>query len=180
MKPETKRENSVVTVTHADNVLIFNVLGVGEIRLDISTMSDENKAHAIMHGMEQRIRDAAAIPRDKTTGASATPQDKYDAMQRLAEHYASGSPDWGIRRVEGSGGAKSITIEAIARAKECDYETAESMVDRFAMSKFAGDRKVALRELAKTASVQAAILAIRAERMPKPKADGDALLNELA
>lgn len=181
MKPETKRENSVVTVQHEGNVLVFNVLGVGEIRLDIETMSAENKAHAIMHGMEQRIRDAAAIPRDKDTGASATPQDKFDAMQRLAEHYASGATEWSIKRGEGSGiGARSITIEAIARAKDCDYQTAEDMVNRFAMSKFANDRKVALRELAKTPAVQSAILAIKAERMPKPKADGDAMLAELS
>lgn len=180
MKPETKRENSVLTVSYEGNVIVYSVLGVGDLRLDTSKMHPDNLAHAAMHGMEQRIRDAAAIPRDKDTGASATPQDKYDAMKRLVDHYESGTAEWTIKRAEGAGtGSRSITIEAIARVKECDYETAESMVDRFAMSKFAGDRKPALRELAKTPSVQSAIAAIRAERMPKPKADGDALLNEL-
>lgn len=178
---ETKKANSVVTVERDGTVLIYTVLGVGQLRLDTATMHPDNIAAAVLHGMEQRIRDAAAIARDKETGASATPQQKYDAMQQLVEHYASGSPDWTIKRAEGSGGgARSITIEAIARVKQCDYATAESMVDRLAMSKFGNDRKVALRQLANTPAVQSAMLAIRAERMPKPKADGDTLLGELA
>lgn len=180
MNTETKKSNSVVTVDREGTVLKFTVIGVGQLQLDTAAMHADNIANAILHGMEQRVRDAAAIARDKDTGQSATPADKYAAMQQLVEHYASGSPEWTIKRGEGSGGAKSITIEAIARAKDCDYQTAEDMVNRFAMAKFADDRKTALRELAKTPSVQAAIAAIRAERMPKPKADGDAMLMELS
>jgi hypothetical protein len=176
---ETKKSNSVVTVERAGTVLIYTVLGVGQLRLDRASMHPDNIAAAVLHGMEQRIRDAGAIARDKETGASATPQQKYDAMQQLVEHYSSGSPDWTLKRAEGAGGAKSITIEAIARVKQCDYQTAEDMVNRLAASKYANDRKVALRQLANTPSVQAAILAIRAERMPTPKADGDSLLSEL-
>ncbi len=176
---ETKKSNSVVTVERAGTVLIYTVLGVGQLRLDTASMHPDNIAAAVLHGMEQRIRDAGAIARDKETGASATPQQKYDAMQQLVEHYSSGSPDWTLKRAEGAGGAKSITIEAIARVKQCDYQTAEDMVNRLAMSKFANDRKVALRELSKTPAIQSAIMDIRTERMPKPKADGDSLLSEL-
>ena len=44
------------------------------------------------------------MARDSKTGASATPQEKYEAMRRLVEHYGSGSEEWSpARSTEGVG-----------------------------------------------------------------------------
>jgi len=176
---ETKRKsNSVVTVQQTETGLTFNVIGAGEFTLDMGKLHSDVLQRAAFHGMKQRIADAAAIARDQSTGQSASPTDKYAAMKALADHYMTGTAEWS-RRGEGGGGAKSITIEAIARVQGVDYATAEDAVNRLAMRKFDNDRAAALRELSKSPKVQSAIAAIRAERIPKSDINADALLTEL-
>ena len=176
---ETKRKsNSVVTVQQTETGLTFDVIGAGSFVLDMGKLHSDVRQRAAFHGMKQRIADAAAIARDQSTGQSATPAEKYAAMKALADHYMTGTAEWS-RRGEGGGGAKSITIEAIARVQGVDYATAEDAVTRLAMRKFDNDRAAALRELAKSPKVQSAIAAIRAERIPKSDINADALLTEL-
>lgn len=176
---ETKRKsNSVVTVQQTETGLTFSVIGAGEFVLDMDKLHPDILKRAAFHGMKQRISDAAAMSRNPDNGQPATPADKYAAMRALAEHYMTGTPEWS-RRGEGGGGAKSITIEAIARVQSVDYATAEDAVTRLAVRKFANDRAAALRELSKSPKVQSAIAAIRAERIPKTNINADALLTEL-
>jgi len=190
MSIETKRKsNSVVTVQQTDSgQLVIAVLGVGSITFDPTKVAAPNRAYAELHGWKQRLSDAGAMSRDPETGRPATAQDKYDAIFALAEHYQSGAVEWS--RVGGGGGGKSITIEAIARVKDVDYADAERMVTEFADKaltlpdgtkvSFGGDRKKALAFLRDGKAVGEAILAIRAERQPKPKVDADNALRELA
>lgn len=96
-----KRSNWTIAHKVVENVITFTVKGAGELRLDMTKVAEANRTRAQGHGFVQRISDAAAIARDTKTGASATPQEKMAAMQRLVEHYESGAEAWSPARQEG-------------------------------------------------------------------------------
>lgn len=177
------KSNSIVTHTRNDatGVLTFNVLGVGSFEFDPTKAAPVNREHAEYHGWLQRIVDGAAIPVADPEGnivpKSERSRMKYAAMIRLRDHYESGAEDWSL--AGGGGGARSITIEAIARVFECEYEEAVEMVERHAEKKYAGNTKTALAKLRAEPKVQAAMLAIRQERLPKPVLDADSELDSL-
>lgn len=100
------KSNSVVThdVGAMDEYVTFTVLGAGKMTLEFAKMSDENQKRAMVHGMIQRISDAAAISRNPDTGKPATAQEKYDRMAQLVAHYESGTSEWS--RVGQGGGNK--------------------------------------------------------------------------
>lgn len=83
-------------------VITWQVKDAGELRLDLGKVHADNRERAMMHGFVQRISDAAAMARDAKTGASATPQEKFEAMRRLVEHYVSGAESWSPARSEGA------------------------------------------------------------------------------
>jgi hypothetical protein len=138
---------------------------------------------AALTGMAQvRLVDAAAIGRTDDDG-NLIPEDvriqmKQHAIGALIAHYHTGTNQWG--RTGGSGGgARSITVEAIARVQGCSYEDALEMVDQRA-EKSGKDRKAILAKLRGATAVIKAIGEIRAERAPKVgKVDADAELEAL-
>ncbi len=165
-KPKT---NSIITSAYdaERNVLTFTVLGEGNLELDLSKVHASNLAHAAVHGFNQRIPDAAAIGTLDADGNVIPKGDrnrlKYERMAELIAHYESGTEEWS-RVGSGGGGGKSLTIEAIARAKGWEYDRACASVTAHAEAMFAGDRKKALANLRETsAKVQTAMAEIRAE-----------------
>lgn len=102
------KSNSVLTHEVNDNAVTFNVLEVGTLRLDFSKLNSAIIQRAAMHGMIQRISDAAAISRDPTTGQSATPEAKYTAMKALVDHYESGTSEWRTAKVGGAGRVSNL------------------------------------------------------------------------
>lgn len=175
VKPVINVESGTVT---------FEVRGFAPLTLDMERLHPEIVKRAALVGMAQvRIVDAAAIGMEDDDGNIMPEADrialKRDRMAALIEHYHSGTSEWS-RKGTGEGGGRSITVEAIARVKGVDYDTAKSMVARHAEAVCGGDTKKALANLRQAAKVLEAIAAIRAERTPKPKADADALLEEIS
>lgn len=108
-----KRANWTIAHKIEGQLVKFSVKGAGELILDVTQVHAANRARAELHGFVQRISDAAAMARDSKTGASATPQQKFEAMKRLVEHYGSGSEEWSpARSVEGVGRPKSENPQA--------------------------------------------------------------------
>src|ERR1700745_2473137 len=67
-----------------DGVGLNIVTESGTIQVSVAELSESIKAQLILHGLKQKICDAAAIPRNPETGRSATPKEKFDAMQAVA------------------------------------------------------------------------------------------------
>lgn len=108
-----KRANWTIAHKIEGESIMFSVKGAGNLILNTREVSEANRNRAMLHGMVQRISDAAAMARDSKTGASATPQEKFEAMRRLVEHYQSGSGEWSpARSVEGVGRPKSENANA--------------------------------------------------------------------
>lgn len=103
-----KRANWTIAHKIEGQLVKFAVKGAGELVLDVAKVHAANRARAELHGFVQRISDAAAMARDSKTGASATPQEKFTAMQRLVEHYMGGAEEWSpARSTEGVGRPKA-------------------------------------------------------------------------
>jgi hypothetical protein len=171
------KANSVITHAMEGDVITFKVKDAGEVGLDLTKLHEAIVKRAAVHGMIQRISDAAAISRDAETGQSATPKEKLAAMSALIDHYHSGTEEW-RRTGTGEGGGKSLTIEAIAEVKGISYEAAEAEVVKFA-EKRNESTKAILAFLRKGEKVMRAMEAIRARRQGAPKVDADEALQEM-
>lgn len=155
-------------------------------------LSPEVQMRAGLTGMAQvRIIDRAAIGMTDDEGNIIPEQErvemKHSRIAEAIEHYHTGTTDWNLA---GTGqGSRSITVEAIARVKDCTYDEAKAYVEKFAATKrrmpdgkemsFGGDTKKALAYLRTGKQVSEAIAAIRAERLPAAKVDADKALEEL-
>lgn len=175
---ETKRKSVVTTQQRESGLIAFVVADIGEIVFDPKKAHVANRAYAEFHGWKQRHVDAAALSHDTTTGKAATPQEKYDAIKALRDHYESGVAEWSVAGGEGTG--RSLIIEAIAKVKGLTYEEAVKTVEAFAVKSYAGDTKKALAFLRTGERVMAAMDEIRKSRAAKPAIDADAALAELA
>lgn len=160
------KSNAIVTTSTAPNGdVTFNVIGAGSITLVRSAISAEVQAYAATHGLIQRVSDAAAIPRNTETGESATPQEKFDAISALVEHYNSGTTEWARTRGTGEPRESGLVLAAIMRVKSCDEARARAGVEKIAAAQFGGDTKKALSHLASSQAVASAMLDIKRERL---------------
>lgn len=166
------------TIDTTTKTLTIDVSGVGQLQLAMSDVSYENQTYAMLHGLKQRIIDAAALSRDTATGASATPEDKFDAMKGLVDHYASGTVEWGMRATAGGGAgvASGIIIRALAAVKGWTVTQARERVDAKSAEMGLSSREY-LAKLAKQPAMITAVAEIRAAESKAP--DADSMLDEI-
>lgn len=155
---ETSIQDAVITITTREGV----------ISIDASKLTPEIQQAAMMHGLKQKIVDAAAIGRNLETGKSATIKDKYEAMKEVADRLVN-EAQWNKTREGGAGGSDGLLVRALA-----ELYPAKSIEElrEFVNGK---DKKeqAALRANPKVAAI---IDRIRAE---STNIDTDALLGEL-
>ena len=103
----TKTENNTLTITTEAGTITVHVRDLHQSILDA----------ALLHGLKQKIVDAAAISRNSETGRSATVKDKFDAMQDVFLRITDPvEPSWNkIERQEGSGSGGGLLFRALAR-----------------------------------------------------------------
>lgn len=160
---EKVKSNSVTTVTHLDGKLVFAFQGLPSFTFDPERVSAQNRARAMLHGFEQRIRDGGALGRDKETGASATPEEKREAMLRIAEHLMSGATEWALKVAAPKADDPGLLVAAMMRGLGKDAAGIEAVIAA-TMAKRGVDRMGALKVWQDTKQVQAAKAAIVAER----------------
>lgn len=107
--------HEVVTGEAGGKVIVFKVKDAGELRLEMGKLHVAITERAMLHGLVQRVSDAAAISRDTQTGLAATPQAKFEAMSELVEHYVSGTAEWQLRAKTGGRGtdAGGLLVKAL-------------------------------------------------------------------
>lgn len=177
-KSDKKRVNSIITVTRWDNKLKFAFTGVGDFTFDPDKVSAENRARAMVHGFEQRVRDAAALSVDRDTGKSATAQAKFDAAKRIADHLMSGATEWNLKPAAGPKGPDAGTIIlAMTRVLKKTVDEIEAILTA-TQTKRGVDRNGALKVWEESKQVAAEILKIKTERLAKDT-DSDDLLEEM-
>lgn len=138
-------------------------------------LTDDILVQATLHGLKQKLVDAAAIARNTETGASATVQDKKEAVLAVLNRLVAG--EWNKTREGGESTTKgSLLLLALSRMNPAGdmaalSERVKAMTD---------DQRAAL---SKNPKVLVHIQAIQAERAAaKAKTSGvdsDALLGDL-
>ena len=164
------------TITHAtsgaDNVEVFGgeltlTFGNGEqLTISADQLSADILGQALMHGLKQKLVDAAAISRNPDTGRSATIDDKYNAVREVYDRLLSG--EWNKTREAGAGGSGGLLFRALC----ITYPAKTPEAIREYLAKRTAEEKTALRK--KFAELIATL---------KAPADGgadvDAMLDEL-
>ena len=125
---------------------------------------------AIMHGLKQKLVDAAAISRNPETGRAASIDDKYNAVKTVFNRLLRGQ--WNAVR-EGGGATGGLLLQALARIYD-GRKTVEQL--REYLSDKSDAEKTALRKNPKVAAI---IDEIRVEMGRAGGIDTDELLNEL-
>ena len=140
------------------------------LTLQIGDLSQTIIAQAVMHGLKQKLVDAAAISRNPETGRAATVEDKYQAVEAVYHRLLAGQ--WNATR-EGGGAAGGLLLQALCRM----YEGRKTPDE---LKAFLADKtdaeKTALR---KNPRVAAIIEELRAEQGKAANIDTDELLGEL-
>lgn len=164
------KSNSVIETFIDGPMLTINVTGQDPIRVNALELAESVSLAATLHGLKQKICDAAAISRDPETGRPASVRDKYEAMRAVAERLLAG--EWNAKRGDGTGaGAGGLLARALVRF------TGKSAAEirEFLAAKTRAEH-AALRANPKIAAI---IDELRAERGGAGDVDTDAMLGEL-
>ena len=106
----------------ATATITFGVAGIGTMVLDLDKAA-ATAEQAKFHGYEQKVRDAAAIPRDVKTGRSALPQEKFDAMERVVEALHAGT--WNVKSSSVVALNRAALYEAVAEVRGVEASAVE-------------------------------------------------------
>lgn len=132
-----------------------------------ATLSEEIRHAAMMHGLKQKLVDAAAIARNQETGKSATVVDKYNAVREVCERLKAGQ--WNKPR-EGVSAAGGLLLRALMEFSGKAKPDAEAW-----LAVKTDAERAALRKNPRIAAIIASL-------KPEPSTsdiDTDALLGEL-
>lgn len=162
---------TIETVINGDTLtLTFDngeVLTIGQRQL-----TPEVEQSALMHGLKQKLVDAAAISRNPDTGRSATTEDKYNAVREVYDRLLAGQ--WNKQREGGTGaGSGGLLFRALVRL----YPTKTPEQIRAFLEAKSDAEKATLRKLPAVAAI---IEQLKAESAKTDGIDGAALLAGLA
>jgi hypothetical protein len=166
----------VIETKQSGDSLTFTVAGAGEIILNVADIHPAVMRRAAIHGLTQRIADAAALSRNPDNGQPASPADKLAAMARLVDHYNTGTDQWGLRASGGGGAEGGLTVRALAAVLGVSVADADARVTT-AAEKRGIKRAEYLRGVAAQPKVADEIARIRAASGNAELADS--LLDEL-
>lgn len=169
----TQKKDIEATVTD-DGTLVLAFRHGEVLRLHPERLNPEIQRAAMLHGLKQKLVDAAAISRDTATGRAATIQTKFEAVREIFDRItgAGGAwPAWNKPRAGGAGGQGGLLARAIARYKGVEVSAAKAYLDRLTDA-----QKQALRVDPRIAAV---INELRLETAKPAGIDTDALLGGL-
>lgn len=116
-----------------------------EIVVDANQLSEANRNMAMLHGLKQKLVDAAAISRNLETGASATVDEKYESVKKIADRLTLPEGKWNEGRAAGeassTAGVNNILLRALMKMtgrdeQYCrDFLGAKSKEERAALRK---------------------------------------------
>lgn len=144
-----------------------NTVEIDPQRLDHSIITQ-----ATLHGLKQKLVDAAAIARDTTTGKSASPADKEAAVMEVFHRITrtDGTATWNKVREAGATAIGGLLVAALMELTGKDKPAILAFLEGKS-----NEEKAALRKNQKVAEI---ILRLQAANV-NPDIDTDALLDDL-
>lgn len=144
------------------------------LELDPATLTPEMQKTAMLHGLKQKLVDAAAIGRDMVTGRSATIQDKYNAVREVFDRITGANgeaPSWNKVRDAGTNVSGGLLVSALMQMSGKDRQ----QITTFLAGK-TNEEKAALRKNQKVAEI---IAQLQAAKTKTDTVDSDGLLGQL-
>jgi hypothetical protein len=143
------------------------------ITVETIRLSDSIKHYAMLHGLKQKLVDAAAISCNSETGRPATVEDKFYAVKEVFMRITDPTnPQWNKPRESGAAVAGGLLFKALCRM----YSTKTPEYIREFLAKKTDAEKAALRKNPRVAEI---IETIKAENAKEDDGSSDELLNEL-
>ena len=170
----TKTQNTpaIEATISTDKDMLTLAFGNGQyLTLHVSQLGVDVAAQALMHGLKQKLVDAAAISRNTETGRAASIDDKFAAVKEVYERLLSGA--WNKVREGGAGASGGLLFRALVRmyAGKKDADAIREYLD--------GKTDAEKAALRKNSKVAAMIEQIRAESAKDNGLDSDELLADL-
>ena len=103
MSTTKTKSTPAISVDTIGDTLVFTFSNGDELRLNPSALSEEIRSQAMLHGLKQKLVDAAAIARNPDNGRSATIDNKYDAVKEIYDRITSPDGTWNKVRGDGTG-----------------------------------------------------------------------------
>jgi hypothetical protein len=147
--------------------------------LSLHDLSAENRIHAALRGIKEKLSDSAALPRDPDTGESASDVAKMYEISKMALHLGKGDVEWNPGRTGGGSGSTSETGGAVLRAVAAIQGVSVSEMKARIDAK-AEKMKTTSRKLLNTLGTGAAVREKMAEMAPPSAVDVDDLLADLS
>lgn len=164
---ETKRIPAVsVIISETDESLALTFANGKTLSLNAKDLPQSIRDYAILHGLKQKLVDAAAIARDTETGKPASIEDKYEEVKKVLARLMEGS--WNAVR---EGGQSNGGLLFRALVELYPNKTGEQL--KAYLETKTNPEKAALRLNPKIASI------IEKLRAKGNDVDSDSLLTEL-
>lgn len=158
----------VATVSDTCDTLTLTFAHGEVLTIGAAQLSADIIKAATMHGLKQKLVDAAAISRNTDTGRAASVVDKYEAVKEVYDRLLSG--EWNKKREGGAGASGGLLFKALCRM----YAPKKTPEDIRAFLETKTDaEKAAMRKNSKVAAV---IEEIRAESGKDDGVDSDDVL----
>ena len=166
----TAKTSRLMSADITGTVLTIRVANLGDVAIDAQFLSDDIRTAAMMHGLKQKIADAAAMERNPDTGASATPDDKYRAMVAVRDRLIAG--EWN-KRAGGDGDVRGgYLLRALVQLSGRSVDDMRAFL--------AGKSKSECHALRESAKVKPLIDAMKAaEARDGAEHDADAMLADI-
>lgn len=166
----TTRTPAISADTNVATMTLQMVFSNGEtISLSVDELTAEMRHTAMLHGLKQKLVDAAAISRNPDTGRSATIDDKYNAVREVYDRLLSGQ--WNKNRESGA-----VKGGLLFRALCMFYPDKTPEAIRTFLEAKTAEQKTALRKVPKIAAI---IATLKDNDTDTDGVDTDALLDEL-
>ena len=173
------RKNALISTALDGAILSFNVNGAGEFSLNVDELDGTVRREALVHGLRQKISDAAAISRDVLPDdPAAAAKMKFDAMADVADRLRSG--EWNARKGDGSAPVAGIiyrAFEAWAMARAA--EKGATLTPEQCRASYDNRDRAGQFALRKVPAIAEIIERMKAERGGSDSVDADAILADL-
>ena len=173
MATQPKKTQTAIAAEINGTQLSLTFASGDSLVIDSTKLAPAIIAQAIMHGLKQKLIDAAAISRDPETGRTATIDDKYRAVRAVYDRITHpDAPEWNKTRAgEGGGNKGGLLLRAMMRL------TGKSREDVMAFLEDKSKEEIAA--LRKNPRVTEIMDQLRAESAKTDGIDSDALLDGL-
>ena len=168
METNAKRQNAITAEINGGTITLQFANGE-TLTMRGDGLNTDIKQYAMMHGLKQKLVDAAAISRNPENGRAASIDDKFQAVKAVYDRLLAGQ--WNATR-EGGGQSGGLLFKALCRM----YSTKSPEQIMAYLSGKTDAEKTALRKNPKVAAI---IEEIRAETGKAANIDTDELLGEL-